>query len=58
MLAWLQSNYLILIGIIYWVLNEIVAANPSLKSNSLFQVVMGVLGSLGPKTPPIVPPTP
>lgn len=52
-MSWLASNWQYLLGIILFVLNEVVAANPSLKSNSIFQLVMGVLGSLGPKSPPI-----
>jgi hypothetical protein len=38
-----------LAGLLLFVGNEILAANPSLKSNSIFQLVLNVLKSFGPK---------
>jgi len=51
-MAFLQQYWQYLLGLVLFVLNEIIAANPSLKSNSLFQLVMGVLAGLGPKDIP------
>lgn len=55
-MAFLSANWQYILFFVIWILNEVVAANPSLKSNSIFQLVMGVLGSLGPKDPGSVPP--
>lgn len=48
-MALIQQFWPYVLGLVLFVLNEIIAKNPSLKSNSLFQLVMGVLSGLGPK---------
>lgn len=50
-MAWLTANYQYVLFIAIWIANEVIASNPSLKSNSIFQMIMGVLGALGPKDP-------
>ncbi len=37
------------LSLVLFVVNEVLAANPKLKSNSLFQLVIGLLVGLGPK---------
>lgn len=48
-MAFIQQYWQYLLGLVLFILNEVVAANPNLKSNSIFQLIMGVLGGLGPK---------
>lgn len=48
-MAFIQQYWQYILGLVLFVLNEVIAANPSLKSNSIFQLVMGVLVGLGPK---------
>lgn len=55
-MAWLSANWQYVLFFAIWILNEVVASNPDLKSNSIFQLIMGVLGSLGPKDPGTPPP--
>lgn len=55
-MSWFVANWQYVLFFLLWIINEVVAANPSLKSNSIFQLVMGILGSLGPKDPGQIPP--
>ncbi len=55
MLVWLQSNWVAVLGVVYVVINEIIALAPGLKSNSVVQLIVNLIGSLLPKQ---VPPAP
>lgn len=54
-MQWLVDHWQYLLGILLFILNEVIAANPNWKSSSLLQLVIGVLTGLQPK-PPIEPP--
>jgi uncharacterized membrane protein len=51
-MAFIQLYWPYMLGLVLFVLNEVLAANPNLKSNSIFQLIMGLLAGLGPKSIP------
>jgi hypothetical protein len=51
-MAFFQLYWPYLLGLVLFVFNEILAANPGLKSNSIAQLVLNLLMSLGPKSIP------
>jgi len=55
-MTWLAGNWQYVLFIVLWIWNEILAANPSLKSNSIVQLVVNLIMGLGPK-PPTLPPS-
>lgn len=57
-MAWLSANWAMVVLILFGI-SEVLAQIPSIKSNSVFQLLMGVLDSLAKsiKVPP-APPAP
>jgi len=55
-MEWIINHWEALSAGLLWVLNEIIAANPNWKSNSLIQLVINAVKALlGSKKPPLVP---
>lgn len=45
-MEWFQENYLAVISLIALLLSELMAMVPSMKSNSIFQLVLNLLNAL------------
>lgn len=44
-MAWIQDHYAVALWVVYLIANEVVAANPSIVSSSLGQLLWGALKS-------------
>lgn len=51
-MQWLVDHWVALVGFLYILLNEVVALAPNLQSNSIVQLVLNILKSVVPKSPP------
>lgn len=49
-MAWLQANWALLVSVLLG-LSEVLALIPSIKANSVFQLVVNALKSIAPKSP-------
>lgn len=43
---WLQENWITIAAILYAAASEVIGLNPAWQSNSVVQVVMGIVGKL------------
>lgn len=48
-IAWLQANSTMVFGVL-WGVSEVLALIPGVKANSVFQLVVGALAMLKPKS--------
>lgn len=51
-MQWFIDHWQMLLGGFLWIVNEVLAANPNWKSNSIVQLVLNVLKSMLPSSSP------
>jgi hypothetical protein len=51
MFAWVQANWGLVFGVLF-AIDQLLASIPSIKANSVFQVIGGLLSASAPPKPP------
>lgn len=49
-MAWIQANWSLVFGVLF-AIDQLLAAIPSIKANSVFQLIGGILSATAPKPP-------